>query len=283
MKKIIITLVLASVTLISTSAFIKSSSGIAGYTGSPGEVSCNTIGCHGGGSSPASAIVVSAVPAFTNDEFVPGTSYMITVQLTATNFNRYGFGCEILDASNINAGTMQNAGAGVKFLFSGGRKNAVHTTAKIGTGGASFSFEWVAPSTGDTATIYVAGNAVNGNGSTSGDFPIPPVFVQLNAQEPEPEPVSIRENTSAFISGVSVFPNPANGLTSISYNLSKNQPVSVQLVSLNGKVVREFINETQVSGEHSHFLDLNNIAPGMYFVKMSVADQKVSQKIIAVH
>jgi hypothetical protein len=281
MKKTIVTLVLASVTLISTSAFIKSSNGIAGYTGAPGEVTCNTIGCHGGGSSPSSSIAVSSVPSFTNDEFVPGTSYLITIQLTATNFNRYGFGCEILNASNVNAGTMQNAGAGVKFLNSGGRKNAVHTTAKVGTGSASFSFEWVAPLTGDTATIYVAGNAVNGNGSTSGDFPIPPVFVQLKAQEPPP--VSIRENPYAFISGLSVYPNPASGLTSISYNLSKNQPVAVQLVSLNGKVIREFINETQASGAHSHLLDLQNIAPGMYFVKTLVADQKVAQKMIAIH
>lgn len=283
MKKTITTCVLALLTLFGTSAFIASyQTGIAGFTGSPGEATCNAAGCHSGGNSPAAGATITSVPSFTNDEFVQGTTYVITVQLAAQNFNRYGFGCEILDASNVNAGTMQNAGAGVKFLFSGQRKNAVHTTPKIGTGGASFSFEWVAPSTGDTATIFVAGNAVNGNGNSSGDFPIPKIFQQLKAFVPAPEPEGIRENPSRSLSAVSVFPSPANGITSIHYSLSQTQNICIQLVNVSGKMIREFFNEEQTPGTHSHLLDLNNVAPGVYFVKTSVNNQKASQKMIVV-
>lgn len=52
MKKTFTTLFIAGIALIGTSAFVfKSSNGIQGYAGSPGEATCNS--CHGGGSSAA--------------------------------------------------------------------------------------------------------------------------------------------------------------------------------------------------------------------------------------
>ena len=278
MKKIITTLAIAAITLISTTAFVKNSNGLAGYTGSPGEGTCNQ--CHSGGNSASAGATITSVPSFSADEFVPGMSYVITVQLAATGFNRFGFGCEILDATNANAGTMQNAGAGVKFMNAGARRNAIHTSAKPGTGGTIFNFDWVAPSTGDTVTIFVAGNAVNFNGSSSGDFPIPPIKMQLKAQKSLA--TGIDENKSPVISGVSVYPNPASGLMAINYFLSKTENVLIQLIDINGKVLKDLLRETQTPGLHNHFLDLQDISSGIYFVKTSIDNQKVSQKLIAV-
>ena len=296
MKKTIITLVLALFTIISTSAFIKlTTTGIAGSTGSPGESHCNS--CHGGASSASFGTTITSVPSFTADEFVPSTLYQITVQFSATGFTKFGFGCEILDAlnNNSNAGIMQSPGAGVHFLNAfinpTQRRDATHTTPKNTVGGvASFSFGWLAPAqgAGDTATIFVAGNAVNGNGSTNGDFPLPPVFMQLRAHRPDSivdtttVPNALRKINLNSISEISVFPNPASKLTSINYFLSQTQNVSVQLISMNGKVIKEFINETQSPGSHAHLLDLQNVTSGVYFVKTSINDQKVSQKLIAV-
>src|SRR6218665_838528 len=199
MKKTITTLALAAAALTGASGFVKSKyqTGIAGYTGAPGETSCNA--CHGGASSPSSGVTITSVPSFTADEFIPGITYQMSVKVGASNaaLTRFGFGCEIIDDLGIDAGTMQNAGAGVKFLFAGSRKNAVHSTPKVKTNGsADFVFDWVAPSFGDTATIFVAGNAVNNNNSSSLDFPLPPVFKQLKAKQPEPEPVGIHKNNA---------------------------------------------------------------------------------------
>jgi hypothetical protein len=290
MKKGIFTLIISLLTIIITSAFVSLSSfGIAGYTGSPGEGNCNS--CHSGGSSAAFGTSITAVPSFSANKFVPGTTYQITVQLAAAGFSRYGFGCEILDAknNNVNSGLMQSAGDGVQFLSPSGRTNAVHTTPKSSAGIVSFSFGWKAPAAGagDTATIYVAGNAVDGNGSTGGDFPMPPVRLQLKAQQSPVDTTIITagpaEIKSIGISGISVYPNPASGLSSINYFLSQPQQILIELLSIDGKVVREFVNETQAAGSHAHFLDLQNITSGIYFVRTSIRNQKVSQQLIAIH
>lgn len=286
MKKTITTLVLATAALIGASGFVKTkySNGIAGYTGAPGEVSCNA--CHGGASSTTSGITITSVPSFTNDEFIPGVTYQITVNVAASNaaLTRFGFGCEIIDDQGVDAGTLQNAGAGVKFLFAGSRKNAVHSTPKVkSNGSANFTFDWVAPSFGDTATIFVAGNAVNNNGSSSSDYPVPPVFKQLKAKAPEPEPVGIHKNSPSALAYLSVYPNPAaGGLTQVSYQLLQQQQVSVQLIDLHGKLIKELVNEKREAGQHSQVLDLQGVPSGIYFLKLSGNNVKLSQKLITV-
>jgi hypothetical protein len=286
MKKTITTLVLAALALIGASGFVKAkyATGIAGYTGAPGEATCNA--CHGNASSTTSGITITSVPSFTNDEFIPGTTYQITVNVAASNaaLTRFGFDCEIIDDLGVDAGTMQNAGAGVKFLFAGSRNNAVHSTPKVkSSGSANFMFDWVAPTIGDTATIFASGNAVNNNGSTSGDFPVPPIFKQLKAKQPEPEPVGIHKNSGSALAYLSLYPNPvAGGLTQVSYQLLQQQQVLVQLIDLHGKTIKELMNEKQEPGLHSQVLDLQGVASGIYFVKLSGNNVKLSQKLIAV-
>jgi hypothetical protein len=280
MKKRITTSVLALICLLGSSAFIiKYQTGIAGFSGSPGEGSCNS--CHVGGSSAASNVVITSVPAFTLNEFVPGTIYNITINVSASGFSKFGFGCEILDDLSANVGVMQSPGSGVKFLFSGPRKDAVHSTPKSGVGQASFTFNWVAPTVGDTATIYVAGNAVNGNGSTTGDFALAPVFMQLKAHQPESEPTGIKEN-SPILTDVSVYPNPAKDATTLAYQLTQTQEVVVELVDIYGKTVKALVHEKQVPGAYSHMIDLQGIAPNIYFVKVSGNGSKLLQKMLLV-
>ena len=143
MKKTLLSFSLILIAILGSSAFIKkSSSGIAGYTGSPGEGTC--ANCHNGGSSASSGITITAVPAFSvninsETEYQPDTTYQITIETAASGFSKYGFGCEILTPSVTNSGTMSAPGAGVKFLNSGAKRNAVHTTAKNGTS-AQFTF-----------------------------------------------------------------------------------------------------------------------------------------------
>lgn len=248
---------------------------MAGYTGSPGEGNCGS--CHSGGSSSASSISISAIPSFSNNEYIPGTTYTISITVNASGFNQFGFGCEILNASNANAGVMQNQGPGVKFLNSGARKNAVQSTAKSGSGSASFQFEWVAPANG-AATFYVSGNAVNGNNSTSGDFPLSPVSLALQAAPPT-DPVALNEHT--LLSGeVQLYPNPANGLTGLSFMLKQEAVLEAEILSLDGKSLQRLDLGQLPAGLQSQILHLGNIAPGLYFVKLSSDGKKLSQKLL---
>lgn len=270
--KVVILLIVA---LTGMSFLFVSKTGMAGYTGSPGEGNCGS--CHSGGSSSASSISISAIPSFTNNEYVPGTTYTITITVNASGFSQFGFGCEILNASNANAGLMQNQGAGVKFLNSGARKNAVQSTAKSGSGSANFQFEWVAPASG-AATFYVSGNAVNGNNNSAGDFPVTPITLALQAGAPV-DPVGLAEGS--ILSGEALlYPNPANSLAGLSFMLKQEAAIEAEILSLDGKSLKR-INLGQLqAGLHNQSLDVQDFAPGLYFVKLSAENKKLSQKLL---
>jgi len=287
MKKITISLSLLLFVILGSSAFIKkSSSGIAGYTGSPGEGTCAT--CHSGGTSANSGITITAVPAFSvninsDTEYVPDADYQITIETAASGFSKYGFGCEILTPSVTNSGTMSAPGPGVKFLNSGAKRNAVHTSAKNGTT-AQFTFNWKAPSSGD-ATIYAIGNAVNGANGDNGDFVIAPVSLNLVAA-PIPldttNSVNLKEHSSSPLSGVSVFPNPAEKISQISYYLRESSEIRIELVSMNGSLIKVLYQQQENPGAYTQILNFQNVSAGVYFIKTSANNSMSSQKLIVV-
>ena len=288
MKKVICTFILAALTIVGTSAFIiKNSTGIQGYASSPGEGACSD--CHNGGFSAASGITITSVPAFSINalselEYFPDSLYTIRVEVAASGFSKYGFASQILNGSNTNAGTLQNPGSGVKFLNAGPKRTAVHTTIKNAAGTATFTYKWTAPAAGNgPSTIYTIANAVNGNGSYFGDHVIAPINMPLVEGTPPPpvDLVGIKENASG-ISQVSVFPNPANDITNISYYLTQSKIVTIQLIDIKGNEVRQLYNQQNEPGFHTQILNLQGVASGVYFVKTSANQQKVSQKLITV-
>jgi hypothetical protein len=291
MRKASVSIIVILLCLIGCSAYVLQSNGMPGYTGSPGESTCNS--CHSGGNSSTSGITITAVPAFTLNEYLPDSTYKISIDVSASGFSRYGFACEILDSVSKNCGNMFDAGSGVKFQNAfNARRNAVHTSAKTGTM-VSFTFSWTAPPSGK-AIIYAAANAVNGNNSTSGDFPLAKHTMTLMAAAPvtptiPSEPVDTTKKTDVGINEhvasalkLNVFPNPANGFTNLNYTLVKNTLVTGELISLDGKVVKSLVDARQNPGEHNQILVLSDIPPGVYFLKISLDGKHTSQKLISV-
>lgn len=256
-----------------TTAFIITSSGIAGQTGSPGEGTC--AGCHAGGSG-VTQVTFSSLPAFVSNQFIPGQTYTVTVNVANASFAKFGFDCEILTPANANAGTMTSTLTGVKFLNSAGRKNATHSTPKTGSGSAAFSFVWVAPATG-TATIYAMGNAINGDNNTGGDTPSAPASMSLTANLS----AGINESTQSGISGLNVYPNPVRSEFRIAYNLTEDAVVRAALYDITGKEVAELNNEKQPVGAHIISAQLpEGLAKGAYFVRLSVEGKQAAQRLI---
>lgn len=281
MKKRLTLILSCGIVLLGSSAFVvQYNSGVAGKTGAPGENTCSE--CHGGGSSAASSISISSTPSFTNNEYIPGTTYTMQITVSASGFNNFGFGCEILTINNTNAGTMQNQGPGVKFLNAGAKKNAVHTTKKNGVGTVNFGFQWVAPQSGQ-ATIYVAANAVNNNGQTNGDFPLAPVSLVLTPGAPI-DPVGLTQLNQTEGFALNVFPNPASDFFHINFNLKEEQRIEVLLFDLNGKLVDELLTgETCIPGKHSKILNAQHIAPGVYFLRINGTMGKLAQKMVVLN
>lgn len=264
---------LLGIIFIVTTAFIITSGGIAGATGSPGEGNCS--GCHSGGTG-TTAIGLGFMPAIVANQFVPGQTYTINVMVSNPSFLRFGFGCEILTPANTNAGIMTAPFFGVKLLNSGLRTNAVQSAPFIGTSPGTFQFLWVAPTTG-TANIYIAGNAVDGTGGTSGDRPSSSFSLSLTADLS----AGVNEATLSGISGLNVYPNPIKSEFRISYNLIENSNVKVALYTIQGQEIAEISNENQTAGNHLLEAALpTDLAKGVYFVKLSVNGKQAAQRLI---
>lgn len=270
MKKLLL-FALLGIIFTATTAFIISSGGITGRTGSPGETTCSA--CHGGGSGTTS-VSISGSPAFTANQYVPGQTYTVNVTVSNSSFSKFGFNAEILNPSNTNAGNITSGLAGVQVVNTT-RKNVTQTTPKTGTASATFQFVWVAPLSG-TATIYAAGNAVDGTGGTGADTP-----GNSNLVLKDNSGVGINEAVASGISGLNVYPNPVRSEFKISYNLIESGKIKAALYDLQGKEIIEFANEDQTNGTNTLNAQLPpDLTKGVYFVKLSIEGKQQVQRLI---
>jgi hypothetical protein len=78
----------------------------------------------------------------------------------------------------------------------------------------------------------------------------------------------------------SVYPNPFNSLTNISYLLPERSDVSVKVFDLAGRVVETLWDANQSAGRHTIAWDALEVASGLYFVRVSLGQEVRSQKVI---
>ncbi len=78
---------------------------------------------------------------------------------------------------------------------------------------------------------------------------------------------------------VSFYHNPANRLLTISYSLSKSSIVQIFLFDVMGKKVMQVLNKNQNGGEHKLNMNTESLTNGIYFVKMIVNDELLTQKL----
>ncbi len=262
--------------LITGSAFVvQNSGGKPGYTGSPGETYCNS--CHSGGSD-TTHVIITSIPAFNSNQYMPGDTYTINITVENTAYNLFGFGAEVLfTQANTDAGVMLNPGNGVKFMnATNGRKNAVHQSPQSGTGFYTFSFDWVAPTNGQSVTIYAAGNAVNGNGATSGDRPATSSLTITAASTG----ITTIENQN-----VHLFPNPANDHFYIEWNNPLNvNMVNIKLTDIHSKQIYELASKHALSGNNRFKVDIPDyVKTGVYIVTINDRQEILASRMLLIN
>ena len=80
--------------------------------------------------------------------------------------------------------------------------------------------------------------------------------------------VGINEN-SIEKTNLSVFPNPTNQSATISYTLSKEQNVIIEVYDILGNLTTKLLNEKQNGGEHAVTFDKQTLSSGTYIIKFS--------------
>ncbi|MDQ3050557.1 MAG: T9SS type A sorting domain-containing protein [Bacteroidota bacterium] len=279
MKKI--TLIILAVSSLSFLSAIMKEDGRAGATASPGETSCNTSGCHNGNlvNSGGGSILIDA-PTMTGWEYIPGQVYPINVTVAKTGVSLFGFGFEALRSTGANGGMLSITNAVqtriLTAVISGNvRTNVVHKL----NGGATpnlhtFTFNWTAPVTGTgDITFYAAGNAANGNGSTSGDF------IYTTSQIVTESTSGLEDIANNY--SVQVFPNPAIEKLNIRFKVEEPAFVEIKLVDIAGKVSAMVFSNELSTGDHAlHHSIPETFTPGIYFLRIAIGDALMVKRVV---
>jgi hypothetical protein len=182
---------------------------LGGHTGAPAELTCATGGCHSGEPNTGPGTFLIEAPV----SYEPGQTLRITVRHINpdTSRRRWGFQLTALTSANEKAGTLQSDGT-LNVLNNDGPgsnrqyiQHGLESSFSGQTGGATWTFDWVAPADNvGRVTFYAAGNQANNDGTNSGDQ------IYTATANVNPPSAGTPEITSAEVKGKKLIVNGVN-------------------------------------------------------------------------
>jgi len=264
MRTLITTLIVLMLAF-AISTFLNSNpSGITGRT----STGCT---CHGSLSAGNSAINISANPDIFSEGFTEGNTYQLTLNVTGGPIGTGG-------GFNLKAsfGELTNPGANAKIAAT----EAIHSSANA----RSWTVDWVASSTATDSVVFnFTGNAVNGDGGTSGDDPT--VLARKAAYK---KSTSVIEKETVIAESFRLFqncPNPFNSETKIGYQVDRPGLVELRIFNLLGRKVYETAQNHSGAGVYQFQWNgttmLGNLAAsGVYLYQVKFSNEIQGAKLI---
>ena len=76
-----------------------------------------------------------------------------------------------------------------------------------------------------------------------------------------------------------VGPNPADDHARIFVSLDADAQVKIALYDINGREVKTIVNGLQDAGSFDTDLDVSDLSPGLYIIRMQQGDQTLTRKL----
>ena len=237
-----------SILILSTVFFMSWSDGFTNpASGAPGDNrACSDSGCHSDGAfDPSADITLTDFSGNEITRYLPNTEYLVNVTINSSATvppTGYGFQMVCLDDQESPINNFGDLPDGVREFSSGNRQYVVQSRRLPVN---VISIPWTAPETG-SVTFYSGVNAVNGNGTRTGDgaTTATATFDQGST--------STEEISTARLW---VFPNPVSDILTV---LGSTED-TYQLLDGNGKLVLE---------QKSDRIDMSRLNPGLYFLRV---------------
>lgn len=77
-----------------------------------------------------------------------------------------------------------------------------------------------------------------------------------------------------------IYPNPVTNQFAVSLSLSQSSKVTAVLYDITGKRIAPVLDQTFTAGDHKEQIDVKDITPGIYFLKITAGDSTVTQKLV---
>lgn len=229
----------------------------------------------------------------TNNTRIYKTSNLLfwTPQTTTGQLNSYA-----LWFRNANEGLM--GGTALMYTSNGGTSWANTTDALPGTGNlagiTAVANLWIVVR--QTTTIYVGiSNGINW--STSYTAPAGN-YRHITKQRNNQNIYAVRTNggitKGVYLTGIQPvsneiptsfnlkqnYPNPFNPVTNISFDVSKDDFVSLKVYDVLGREVKTLVNENLSAGKYNMTFDAAELTSGVYYYKLSAGDFSETKKMI---
>jgi hypothetical protein len=197
--------------------------------------------------------------------------------LTVTNSGKLGMGLDI--ATRLGAlGVVSNT-----THLSGGELTH-NANIPMTNGTATINFNYTAPGTGGTDTLWAVGIGTNNQSNTGGDAWNHAVSKRIIVRST----VGIEPNISPSEFKISEnYPNPFNPSTSIDISLTKQTDVNIRIYDISGAEIYTLANRTMNAGDHTFTWNAitnsgSNVNSGIYFMKISIGGLTTTKKMILV-
>lgn len=79
---------------------------------------------------------------------------------------------------------------------------------------------------------------------------------------------------------VGVYPNPANDIIHVSIGLSHAEHVTLKLVGIDGRVVREIPSQQVEAGTYTNAIDISDLAAGIYQLVLEIGDYVHAEPVV---
>ena len=81
---------------------------------------------------------------------------------------------------------------------------------------------------------------------------------------------------------LSIFPNPSNATTTISFALPEAVHVKLTIFNINGQVVETLIDGYREAANHQVTFDASHLASGLYFYRIEAGSYSDVKKMVLV-
>ena len=130
---------------------------------------------------------------------------------------------------------------------------------------------------GTTVEYYVQANATSGK-SLNRPMPAPEGYWSFDIIDEGVVGVGIEDFVDAF--ALPVFPNPSDGFTVIPVSSADYVDGSIDLLNINGQVLKNIFSGKLEAREKNYFFDVSDLAPGAYLVRTQYPTHNEVQKLM---
>ena len=266
---IIIPIVIITLTLFS---FMPPQPIMWGHTGSPSEGNCTV--CHGSYvlNSHNGSVQISSIPLMTNNKYILGQTYTISVTVTQMGDSLYAFDFEAVDSLGNDAGNLivtdSTHTKNITYAVNG-RNNMFFNVLGNNYNSFTFKFNWVAPLNGKVS-LYANGLVSNINGMTSGDYVYSDSIVNITPT-----------NSSGVLNYLLdketyIYPNPTKDVLNINCTGFDNSlPINITISDALGKTIY-----TGHTSDAHYRLNTSAWDKGSYSVSLNQKEKSIHKKIV---